>query len=271
MHSFELHRPQTLQDAVARLRQGGVPLAGGQTLIATLRQRLAAPEHLVDLREVAEVRAGVRIEANRVICGAMTSHAEVWEALRGPCPSLSELAGQIGDLQVRNQGTLGGSLANNDPSADYPAALLALEATVRTNKNTWPAETFFKGLFETALEEDEIICEVEFPLPKRAKYIKFRQPASGFALVGVYVAQGQDDSCRVAVTGAGQSGVFRCKPIEAFLTEHGLPLSKLRREELAQMALEQDGLLADMHATPAYRAALIAVLASRAAGSLVPA
>src|SRR6202165_349590 len=219
MYAFDLHRPKSVTEAAALLRDRDEAklIAGGQTLIPTLRQRLAAPQHLVDLGGVGGL-AGIELKGKALSIGAMARHAAVGGAalVHRAIPARAELAALIGDPAVRVRGTLGGSLANNDPSADYPAACLALNATVFTNKRAIKADDFFTGLLETALEGDEIIERAEFPKPEKAGYAKFRNPASRFALTAVFVAKNGAD-VRVAITGAGASGVFRANEIEAAL------------------------------------------------------
>lgn len=260
MYAFDYHKAGSVADAVAKIAAAtdGKFLAGGQTLLPTLKQRLAAPSDLIDLNGIAELQ-GIREEAGGVTIGAMTRHVAVAtsETVRRVIPALAELAEMIGDTQVRNRGTLGGSVANNDPAADYPAALLALGATVRTNKRTLAAADFFQGMFTTALEDDEIITEVHFPRPERAAYVKFRNPASRYAMVGVFVAK-TAEGVRVAVTGAGNDGVFRATEIEAALNANFTP------EALNGVTFPADGMNSDIHASAEYRAHLVVVMAKRA-------
>jgi carbon-monoxide dehydrogenase medium subunit len=260
MYQFTYHRPDSLSAAVAQLAADGdaKALAGGQTLLPTMKQRLAAPSAIVDLGKIAEL-AGISREGDAIVIGAMTRHADVAtnQAVRQAIPALADLAGEIGDPQVRNKGTIGGSLANNDPTADYPAAALALGATIVTNKREIAADSFFKGLFETALEPSELIVKVRFPIPQKAAYQKFRNPASRYALVGVFVAR-TAGGVRVAVTGAGANGVFRANAIEAALG------SNFSAAALAGVSVPASGLNSDIHADAAYRAHLIGVLAKRA-------
>ena len=214
MYAFELHHAKSVADAAALLaKTGGKALAGGQSLVAAMKLRLAQPGHVVDLSGVAELK-GIRREGDHVTIGAMTRHAEIAssDVVKAAIPALAALAEGIGDRQIRNMGTIGGALANNDPAADWPAGVLGLGATVVTNKRKIAADDFFKGMYETALGADEIIVSVSFPVPKKAAYAKFPNPASRFALVGVLVAQ-TGSGVRVAVTGAA-SAVFRCKPID---------------------------------------------------------
>ena len=260
MYQFTYHRPESLSAAVAQLIADGdaKALAGGQTLLPTMKQRLASPSAIVDLGKIAEL-AGATREGDAIVIGAMTRHADVATnpAVHQAIPALAELAEGIGDPQVRNKGTIGGSLANNDPAADYPAAALALGATIVTNKREIAADAFFKGLFETALEPGELITKVRFPIPQKAAYQKFPNPASRYALVGVFVAR-TGGGVRVAVTGAGANGVFRASAIEAALA------SNFAAGALADVNVPADGLNSDMHADAAYRAHLIGVLAKRA-------
>ena len=259
MYAFEYHRPETLSAAVGDLANPDAKaLAGGMTLLPTMKQRLASPAALVDLRDVREL-AGIAREGDNLVIGAMTRHADVAgsNVVQAAIPALASLAGLIGDAHVRNMGTIGGSVANNDPSADYPAAALALGATIVTNKRRIPAQDFFTGLFETALEAGELITQVSFPIPQRAAYMKFRNPASRYAMVGVFVAK-TADGVRVAVTGAGASGVFRAEEFEAALNANFSPAA------LEGVSVSASGLNSDMHADADYRAHLIGVMAKRA-------
>jgi carbon-monoxide dehydrogenase medium subunit len=258
MYSFELKKADSVANAAALLAQtGGRPLAGGQSLIASMKMRLAQPGTLVDLSGIAELK-GIRKEGEHLVIGAMTRHAEVAASaeVKAAIPALAALAEGIGDRQVRNMGTLGGSLANNDPAACYPAAVLGLGAIVHTNKRKIAADDFFKGLYETALAEGELITSVSFPIPKKAAYVKFIQPASRFALVGVFVAQ-TAGGVRVAVTGAGPS-VFRAKPLEDVLAK------SFTADAAKGVSMSPAGLNADMHGSAEYRAHLISVIAARA-------
>jgi carbon-monoxide dehydrogenase medium subunit len=259
MYAFEFHRATSVADAAATIaKTGGRPLAGGQSLVGAMRLRLAQPGTLVDLSGIAEL-SGIRKEGAALVVGATTRHAEVAEsaAVGSTIPALAALADGIGDRQVRNMGTLGGSIANADPAADWPAAVLALNATIVTNKRRIAADQFFTGLYETALGADEIVTSVSFPTPRKAAYAKFPQPASRFALVGVCVAQLADGSVRVAVTGAGAS-VFRCKPLEDALAK------SYTADAARAVKVPATGLNADLHGSPEYRAHLISVLAGRA-------
>jgi carbon-monoxide dehydrogenase medium subunit len=259
MYAFEYRQAQSLDEAIALLgTTGGRPLAGGQSLIAAMKLRLAQPGTLVDLRAIPELR-GVRRDGQALTIGAMTRHAEVAAdpAVGESLPALAALAEGIGDRQVRNMGTLGGALANNDPAADWPAAVLSLGATVNTNRRRIAADDFFKGMYETALAPDEIITSVAFPTGGKAAYVKFPNPASRFALAGVFVARQADGSVRVAVTGAAPS-VFRASALEAALTQRFTPAAA------REVRIDAAGLNRDLHASPEYRAHLIGVLASRA-------
>lgn len=260
MYQTNYHRPTSVDDAVATLSgaEDGKYLAGGQTLLSTMKQRLAAPTDLVDLRGIPGL-SGITVDGDAVTIGAAVTHAEVASSpdVVGAIPALAALAGHIGDPAVRHMGTIGGSLANNDPAADYPAAALGLNATIFTNQREIPAEAYFQGLFATALEDDEIITSVRFPRPKRAAYQKFAQPASRFALVGVLVAE-TAEGVRVAVTGAGSDGVFRAEGLEQALS------ANFAASALDGTSVDADGLLNDIHATPDYRAHLVRVLAQRA-------
>jgi aerobic carbon-monoxide dehydrogenase medium subunit len=259
MYAFEYHRPETLSAAVGDLANPDAKvLAGGMTLLPTMKQRLASPAALIDLRNVREL-AGIAREGDNLVIGAMAKHADVAQSsvVQAAIPALASLAGVIGDPAVRNKGTIGGSLANNDPAADYPAAALALGATIVTNKRRIAAQDFFTGLFETALEAGELITQVSFPIPQRAAYEKFRNPASRYALVGVFVAK-TAAGVRVAVTGSGSNGVFRAKEFEAALEKNFSPAG------LDGVSMSADGLNSDMHADADYRAHLIGVMAKRA-------
>jgi carbon-monoxide dehydrogenase medium subunit len=259
MYAFTYHHPLTVNDAIAGLaNEDAKLLAGGQTLIPTMKQRLASPNSLIDLGRIAEL-AGISREGDSVVIGAMTRHADVAasDVVSGAIPALSALAHLIGDPAVRNRGTIGGSIANNDPAADYPAAALALGATIVTDKREIEAGDFFTGLFETALEAQEIITKVRFPIPEKAAYQKFRNPASRYALVGVFVAKTKS-GVRVAVTGAGSNGVFRVPEFEAALDKNFDPSA------LVGLSVPASGLATDMHADADYRAHLISVFAKRA-------
>ncbi len=258
MYAFELHQPKSVADAAALLgKTGGKALAGGQSLVAAMKLRLAQPVHVVDLAGLADLK-GIRKEGDAIVIGAMTRHAEIASSsvVKAAIPVLAKVAEAIGDRQVRNMGTLGGSLANNDPAADWPAAVLALGATIHTNQRKIAADDFFKGMFETALGADELIVAVSFPAPNKAAYAKFPNPASRFALVGVFVAQ-TGGGVRVAVTGAASS-VFRVKAIEDALGK------SFTSDAAKAVKVPAKGLNADLHGSPEYRAHLISVMAARA-------
>jgi carbon-monoxide dehydrogenase medium subunit len=255
MYDFELTRPTTLADAIKALgEEDAQPLSGGQTLVPTLRQRLAMPSTLVSLTGIEELK-GIKNGGGTLTIGGATCHADV--ARDGTFPALSELAGLIGDPHVRNRGTIGGSIANNDPSACYPAAALGSGATIVTDKREIGADEFFTGMFETALEEGEIVTAVKFPVPEKGAYVKFEQPASRFALVGVFVTKGAD-GVRVAVTGASEGGVFRWSEAEEALSSNFSP------DALDGLSVPSDGMIGDMHGSPAYRAHLVGVITKRA-------
>lgn len=260
MYEFDYRRPATLNEADLALKAmpGAKFLAGGQTLLPTMKQRLAKPAALIDLSAISELRK-IETQGNALVIGAMVTHNEVAtsRAVHGALPALAHLAEGIGDPQVRNRGTIGGSLANNDPAADYPAAALALGATFVTNKRSISADDYFQGLFSTALGEDEILTAVSFPVTKRFGYAKFANPASRYALVGVAVAETAGGP-RVAVTGAGSDGVFRSKELEAALGKG------FSADGLKGVTVTSAGLNSDIHADADYRANLIAVMAKRA-------
>jgi carbon-monoxide dehydrogenase medium subunit len=258
MYAFDYHRPATVRDAQGLLKDGAKLLAGGQTLLPTMKQRLASPSALVDLGAIGDLRK-IEQTGGALVVGAMATHAEIAESktVKSALPGLAVVAGGIGDPHVRNSGTIGGSVANNDPAADYPAAVLALGATVITSKRQIAADAFFKGLFTTALGEDEIITAVSFPLGAKFGYAKFPNPASRYALVGVGVAQ-RGSEVRVAVTGAGSDGVFRVPAMEAALGKSFAP------DAIAGVKADASGLMSDIHADAAYRANLIGVMAKRA-------
>jgi len=265
MYGFKVHRPTTVRQAAGLLQREEEPklLAGGHTLIPTMKLRLAGPKHIVDMSQIEDL-AGIEDSARSVTIGAMTTHHAVAdsEVVKAAIPALADLAGMIGDPAVRHRGTIGGSIANNDPNADYPAACLGLGATIITNKRRIEADDFFKGLFETALEDDEIITKVQFPKVSKAAYIKFPNPASRFALVGVFVAK-RSSEIRVAVTGAGGNGVFRVPSFEEALKKRFGPKS------LEGMTIEADGMSSDIHGSAEYRAHLVGVLARRAVAKAV--
>ncbi|RWO04982.1 MAG: xanthine dehydrogenase family protein subunit M [Mesorhizobium sp.] len=259
MYPVNYHRAASVAEAVKLLETGDAKLlSGGMTLIPAMKTRLAAPSDLVDLSRIKELQ-GVKVSGKTVTIGAATTHHDVAsdEKLKNACPALAHTASRIGDPAVRYKGTIGGSIANNDPAADYPAALLALDATIVTNKREIAADAFFTGLFETALEDGEIVTAVTFTAPAKAAYEKFRNPASRYAIVGVFVANGAD-GVRVAVTGAGDSGVFRSKEIEAALA------TNFDAAALNGLKVPANDLMSDIHASADYRANLIVVMAKRA-------
>lgn len=264
MYPFEYERPASVEEAISlkRADEAAQWLAGGMTLLPSMKLRLAAPSRLIDLTDVGGLDEWAIGDEN-IVLGSMSSHQRVAEAveIRTKIPALSAVAAGIGDPQVRNRGTLGGSIANNDPAADYPAALLGLGATIRTSQREISAEDFFKDFFETVLDDDELVVAVSFPVPRRAAYLKFRTPGSRYALVGVMVAETYD-GVRVAVTGAGP-GVYRETQIEAALAVD------FRPEALVGIDVSPDGLNADIHGSPEYRAHLTGVLARRATAQAV--
>jgi carbon-monoxide dehydrogenase medium subunit len=262
MYAFEYQRAKNVADAASALaKTGGKALAGGQSLVGAMKLRLANPGTVIDLSGIADLK-GIKKEGDAIVIGALATHAEVASsaAVKQAIPALAALAEGIGDRQVRNRGTLGGSLANNDPAADYPAAALALGATIHTSRRKIAADDFFKGMYETALGSDEIITAVSFPIPKKAAYVKFPQPASRFALVGVFVAQSSgkgNEGVRVAVTGAA-SHVHRAKAIEDALAK------SFTADAAKAVKISADRLNSDLHGSAEYRAHLVSVLAARA-------
>jgi carbon-monoxide dehydrogenase medium subunit len=265
MYSFTFHRPETLRQAVNLLGKNADAklLAGGHTLLPTMKLRLAGPPELIDLSRV-EGLTGIELSGRSINIGAMTRHADVHTStvVQEAAPVLAKLAGMIGDPAVRHMGTIGGSVANNDPTADYPAACLGLGATIITNKRRIKADDFFTGMFSTALEPAEIITKISFPLPKKAAYQKFRNQASRYALVGVFVGK-RGSEIRVAVTGAGANGVFRVPSFEEALKKRFSPKS------LEGLTVSASGLNSDIHGSAEYRAHLIGVLARRAVAEAV--
>lgn len=260
MYAFDYRRPGTLNEADLALKAqpGAKLLAGGQTLIPTLKLRLAQPGNIIDLGKIDSLR-GVTMHDGAVRIGAMTTHAAVAESdiVKARLPGLAALAGNIGDPHVRNRGTIGGSVANNDPAADYPAAVLALGATVHTSRRAIPADNYFAGLFTTVLEDNEIVTHIDFPLPESFGYAKFANPASKYALVGVAVARSRA-GVRVAVTGAGASGVYRLTAAETALA------ANFSAAAVAGLKVDASNLMTDIHAASDYRAHLIGVMLSRA-------
>jgi len=259
MHAFNYHKASSVADATAKFAASDDArlLAGGQTLIAAMKMRLSAPADVIDLGGIAELR-GIKVEGGNVTIGAMTTHAAVADSkeVAIAIPALALLAASIGDPMVRNMGTIGGSVANNDPAADYPAALAGLGATVITSNRKIAADQFFTGMYETALDPGEIITAVSFPVPKRAGYMKFKNPASRYAMVGVFVAE-TTSGMRVAVTGAGPS-VFRIAAMEKALGK------SFTADALKGIKVPSDDLNTDIHATAEYRAHLVTVMAQRA-------
>ena len=259
MYDFNLIRPASVEEASRAFAKAedGQFMAGGQTIIPVLKQRLAMPSDLIDLARIGSLK-GITINSDSVVIGAMSSHADVAGSsqVREVIPALSDLAGMIGDPHVRNRGTIGGSVANNDPAADYPAALVGLGAIVKTDRRDISADDFFKDFFETALEEDELVTAVEFPIPDQAAYIKFPNPASRYAIVGVFVSK-TGASVRLAVTGAGPS-VFRVPEMEVALA------TNFNSDILDGMSIDRDDFNNDIHASAEYRAHLVVVMAKRA-------
>ena len=260
MYETKYHKASSVDEAVSLMgaADDGKLLSGGQTLLPTMKAHLAAPSDLVDVSGIAEIN-GVSVRDNVISIGATTTHAEVAGnvALQNACAAVTDLAANIGDPAVRHMGTLGGSIANNDPSADYPAALLALGAIIKTNKRDITAEDFFAGLFETALDDDEVIVSVSFDAPEKACYSKFPNPASRYAMAGVFVAN-TAGGARVAVTGAGDDGVYRQTDMEVALD------SNWSADALVGVSVSSDGMLSDMHGDATYRANLVKVMAGRA-------
>jgi len=259
MYDFSYQKPGSIDDAVKLLAgdADAKALAGGMTYIPVLKQRLAKPTVVVDLARLG--LSGITVGTSSVTIGAMTRHADVAASkdVAAKIPALAALAGMIGDEAVRHRGTIGGSIANNDPAADYPAAALALGATIKTNKRSIAADDFFTGMFSTALGQDELITAVEFPVPEKAAYEKFRNPASRYAIVGVFVAK-FPSGVRLAVTGAGQGGVFRHKEMEQALS------AKFAPEAVANIKTPVGDMNSDIHASAEYRAHLVGVIAKRA-------
>jgi carbon-monoxide dehydrogenase medium subunit len=265
MYAFKFHRPTTVRQAAGLLarQEEAKLLAGGHTLIPTMKLRLAGPKNIIDMSKI-EGLSFIEMGGRSLTIGALTTHFEVATSpvANENIPALADLAGRIGDPAVRHRGTIGGSVANNDPNADYPAACLGLGATIITNKRRIPADEFFRGLFETALEGDEVITRIQFPKPQKAAYIKFPNPASRYALVGVFVSK-RGSEIRVAVTGAGANGVFRVSSFEEALKKRFGPKS------LEGMTIPPDGMASDIHGSAEYRAHLVGVLARRAVAAAV--
>ena len=273
MNEFEYIRANSVAEAAKALSANGdaILIAGGHTLIPTLKQRLNRPSVVVDISGVAELK-GIRRDGSNLVIGAGTLHREIAESseVKAAIPALAAMAEGVGDPQVRNRGTIGGSVANNDPAADYPAAVLGLGATVVTNKREIAADSFFQGLFTTALQPGEIITSLRFPVPNKACYVKFDQRASRFCLVSVFVSQKaggmfSSGEVRVAVSGAGQGGVFRSPELEQVLKTNFAP------EAVTNVRISAANLLSDMHGSADYRASLIPVMAERAVAKAVAA
>lgn len=261
MYATNYHRASSVEDAVklATANDEAKYISGGQTLLPTMKQRLAAPSDLVDLRHIASMK-GISVSGGSIRIGAATPHAEVANSseIAAVCPGLAHLAAHIGDPHVRHMGTIGGSIANNDPAADYPAGLMALNATIVTNKRSISADDFFTGMFDTALDDGELVVAVEITAPSKCGYAKFPNPASRYAMTGVFVAQHGDGSVRVAVTGAGSDGVFRHEGMEQALA------SNFSAGALDGVTVDDADLMSDIHASSAYRANLVKVMAKRA-------
>ncbi|MGI9357111.1 MAG: FAD binding domain-containing protein [Rhizobiaceae bacterium] len=258
MYETFYHRANSVADATSKIGEEGKYLAGGQTLLPTMKQRLAAPDALVDLTHIGDLK-GITVNGKDVRIGAMTTHAEVNSdsALRSACHSICELAGMIGDPAVRHCGTIGGSIANNDPAADYPAAMLALDATIHTNSREISADDFFTGMFETALNDGEIVTAVSFTAPDKCAYEKFRNPASRYAMAGVFVADHGGD-VRVGVTGAYSNGATRNSDMESVLSR------SFSADALDDASVDAGDMLSDIHGSAEYRAHLVKVMAQRA-------
>jgi aerobic carbon-monoxide dehydrogenase medium subunit len=265
MYAFTFHRPQTVRQAANLLAKNEEAklLAGGHTLLPTMKLRLAGPPQIIDM-SLVEGLTGIEQSGRSLTIGALTTHNDVNTSpvVQQAAPVIAKLAGMIGDPAVRHRGTIGGSIANNDPNADYPAACLGLGATIITNKRRIKADDFFNGMFSTVLEPGEIITKVSFPIPKKAAYQKFRNQASRFALVGVFVGK-RGSEIRVAVTGAGSNGVFRVKSFEEALKKRFSPKS------LEGMSIPADGMNSDIHGSAEYRAHLVGVLARRAVAEAI--
>ena len=261
MYATTYHRPSSVDEAAALFAKGSEAkyLAGGHTLIPVMKQRLASPSDVIDLGKIKEL-VGIELSADALTIKAATTYFDIMQSAdaRKAIPSIVHLTSVLGDPQVRYRGTIGGSIANNDPAADFPAAVLALGATVKTNKRSIAADDFFKGLFSTALQDGEIITAVSFPIPAKAGYSKMRHPASRFALTGVFVVKTKSADVRVAATGASSSGVMRVPAIEAALKANWSPGA------LDSVKVSADGLLTDIHGSATYRANLIKVMAQRA-------
>jgi carbon-monoxide dehydrogenase medium subunit len=265
MYQTSYHRPSSLSEAASLFSSSGdaAYLSGGHTLLPTMKARLAAPANLIDLRHVPDLK-GITVTGDTVTIGAATTHAEVAASneVMSAIRPLAALAGSIGDPAVRHAGTMGGSVANNDPAADYPVAVLALNATIHTNKREIAADDYFAGLFTTALEEGEIITKISFKVPESCGYAKFRNPASRYPMAGVFVAKHKDGSVRVAVTGAGNDGVFRWTAAEEALA------GNFSADALQGFSVNASDMMGDIHGSPEYRAHLVGVMARRAVANL---
>ncbi len=261
MYETNYHRPRSLSEAASLFSGTGdaAYISGGHTLLPAMKARLAAPANLIDLRHVPELR-GIEVTGDRLSIGGAMTHAEVSQAreVKSAISTLAALAGSIGDAHVRHLGTIGGSVANNDPAADYPAAVLALAGTIHTDRRQIPADEYFTGLYTTALGEGEIVTGVAFRIPETSGYAKFRNPASRYPMAGVFVARHKDGTVRVAVTGAGNDGVFRWSEAEQALSRDFTP------EALGSLTVPVSGMMGDIHGSPEYRANLVAVMARRA-------
>jgi carbon-monoxide dehydrogenase medium subunit len=261
MHETIYHRPSSVEEAAALFAKGSESkyLAGGHTLLPVMKQRLASPSDVIDLAKIKDL-VGIQSLGDVLVIKAATTYFDIMSSadVKNNIPALVHLTSVLGDPAVRYRGTIGGSIANNDPAADYPAAVLALDATVNTNKRSIKADDFFQGLFSTALEDGEIITSISFPVPSRAGYSKMRHPASRFALTGVFVSRGRTGDVRVAATGASQNGVMRVPAIEAALK------ANFSAAALDSVTISEDGLLTDIHGSSAYRANLVKVMAQRA-------
>lgn len=265
MYETHYHRPSSLAEA-ARLFSGAgeaAYISGGHTLLPAMKARLAAPADLIDLTRIGEMK-GIEVTGESVAIGGATTHSEVAQSseVQGAIPTLAALAGSIGDAQVRHRGTIGGSVANNDPAADYPAAVLALAGTVHTDRRQIAAEAYFTGLYSTSLEPGEIVTRVAFRIPETSGYAKFRNPASRYPMAGVFVAKHKDGTVRVAVTGAGNGGVFRWTEAEQALTRSFAP------DAVKGLAVPASEMMGDIHGSQEYRANLVAVMARRALENL---
>ena len=261
MYETTYHRPRSLSEAASLFTSSGdaAYISGGHTLLPAMKARLAAPSALIDLRHVPELK-GIEVSGDTVAIGGAMTHSEVSrsEEVNRAIPTLAALAGSIGDAQVRHLGTIGGSVANNDPAADYPAAVLALDGTVTTDRREIPADQYFTGLYTTAREEGEIVTRVSFRIPETSGYAKFRNPASRYPMAGVFVARHRGGAVRVAVTGAGNDGVFRWREAEAALSQSFAP------EALQGLSVPASRMMGDLHGSPEYRANLVQVMARRA-------